>query len=739
MNTRYGTKSVKRWIGALLIALLVANAAAGLVSAEETVNSIELQGAPSSPIQLYVDDAAVNLTVWAYIDGSSVARNVTADALWTSSSSAVKVDRGVLTATGSATGVTITAKYKTKTATATVNADYVFGALKLQSSGADAADQMNIKLDATLSLDAIRIENDGSTGVSVKDSAQWVTSNSSVATVSRGVISLLNPGTVTITAKYKGRADSVVLTVTSPYKSLDIKRGGSRVSAPIELEVGGDNVELEAAATWQDGTSAPSVSDVAVWTTSNASVLKVDKGVLTTVGAGSAVVTAKRYGVSDAVTVYVRTPYEAIKLTSARTLSFTLYGAPIQVNATVAKGTEAPIDVSTTAVWQVADPMIAVVDVSSSGVFVKPKSVGSTKVTVTYKGLSKDLAVTVYPSITTVDIPTDRLNLFEGETVTLPIVKGTNIAGDTLDISKLVVWKSSDESIVSMADGKLKAIKTGTVTLTAEVENEPNQPKKADTIQVEVHKNVLALIPDNDYVSIVTGSETDLPKVKLTYTDGDEADISDKIEWKSSSANLLIKAGKMKGLLPGAMTLTGTYLKKTVTVKVQVEEKFVSFDIVPRSIALTLNRSQPIKVTATTVSGKKVNLSSRIDWTASAGNKVQVKGASVKGLAEGSGKLTATVQGKILEIPFTVTAKLVKLKSSDSSLSLKAGETDTVKIEAVYENGKTIDVTKTAVWTSNNRKVATAEGGVVKAAGKGSASIKAEYQGKAITIRITVK
>jgi hypothetical protein len=58
--------------------------------------------------------------------------------------------------------------------------------------------------------------------------------------------------------------------------------------------------------------------------------------------------------------------------------------------------------------------------------------------TVMYKGLSIS--------------PADRLGLIEGEGSALPSVIGTNVTGDTVDISKLVFWKSSDDSVDSIAN-----------------------------------------------------------------------------------------------------------------------------------------------------------------------------------------------------------------------------------------------------------------------------------------------
>ncbi|WP_123041942.1 hypothetical protein [Cohnella candidum] len=725
-----------RYFAAMLVMLLFAQGAAGIASAEDTVTGIQFDAVPS-PIQLYVEDNTYSLTLWANIQGST-AKNVTSDATWSSSSSSIKVDKGVLSATGAVTSATITAKYKTFTATATVKADYYYASLKLENSvGGDAPDQLDIEMGNSLSFNASAYGDNGSK-VAATGMAQWLTSNANVATVSGGNVTLIGTGTVTITAKLKGRSDSVQLNVTSPYKSLDISH--KTADDAIELNVGDeDNYVLKSFVTLKNSSETQDVTDLATWTSSNGSVVKVEKGVVTPVGSGSAVVTAMRYGVSDAVTFYVRTPYEALNVKTSKPLNMTLYATPAEVSVSAAKGTAPAEDVSDKAEWKIADPMVAMIAKDNGKVTVTPKSPGSTKLTVSYKGLSKEMTVSVFPTIQKVIIPSGKLDLFEGETGNVPAVKGTTVSGDQLDITKLVRWKSSDESVLALEDGKWTAKKVGTVTLTAEVENEADYGTKSEEIEVEVHKNILTLLTDTANMSVVIGKESDLPKVRLVFTDGEEKDVTADIEWKASNANLFVKDDKMKGLLPASVTLTGTYLDKKITVKIQVEEEFASFDIQPKALSLTLNRSQSVKVTGITKSGKKVTLGSRLTWTTSSESLVQVKGSSVKGVAEGNGKLTATIQGKTLELPFSVIAKLTKLTASDSSFKMAVGQSETVSLKALYDNGKSADVTKSAVWTSSKNAVATVTNGTIKAVTKGSASIKAVYGGKTVTIRITVK
>ncbi len=745
MNMRTAAAGRQTWTWRLCAAIIAIALTvvpwSSVSAAEETVLGVELDSV-NEPVTLIVEGDTISLKAKATVSTTSNKKDVTDSATWTSSSSLIKVNKGVISATGEVSSATITVKYLGFTDEINVKSVYQYKEVKLVLEGADAPATKTVLLSDTLNLKASGIREDNSATEDLTEAATWTSSNTAVATVDDGKVTLVSAGTATITAKRLGRSDTIALTVESPYSAIKISSTTS-IDGPIEMFVGDGTRTLIAKAVLKSTGSEDTITNDATWTSSNGNIVKVDKGIVTAVGAGTATVTAKRYGVSESVTFHVRTEYEAMKLLPESPIVFTLYGAGVDLEATVVRGTRDSIDVTSIAEWKTTDSFVASIVKENGKVTVVPRSVGTTKVSVTYKGLTKELAVTVYPSIVKVDIAKEQLDVFLEDTATLPAVTGETAAGSSQDISKLVQWTSSDSSIVAIEDGKWKALKTGTATLTATVENERGVPSavKTDTVTVNVHNKVLTLESDITAISVVTGKEADLPPVKIIYENGDEAVITDKVTWKASSANLLVKAPKVKGLKASTVTLTGTYLSKSISFKVTIEEEFTKFQITPTgSLQLTLKKSQSIKVTGITKSGKSVSLASRLDWVSSAPDLVLINKSSIKGVEEGSGKLTAVIQGKTLEIPFTVTAKLTKLTASDKSIKQVAiGTVETVKLTADFENGKSQDVSAEAKWTTSNARVATVTNGVIKFVGKGSASIKATYGGKTVTVSVSAK
>jgi len=744
LSARQGIVSNRILALILAIALIGSSFAGTAYAADEAVSSMTITASPSVPSgqkgQLIVEGDAIILTAYAVV--GSTQKNVTEDAAWTSTSTSVKVAKGVVTATGPVSTATITARYKDATATYEVTAEYKYDELQLQLNGSVVSDKMDASLGQDLNFTAWGIKN-GSRTDETKNAA-WTTSNSNVATVDKGVVKLLGAGETTIAAKYKGKTESIEIKVESPYEDLHIRNNNADVESPIELYLGAsDTLELTAVADLKSG-GTDTITDDAAWTSSNPAVVKIDdkkKGKIVAVGKGTAVVTATRFGVSDSVTVIVKTEYEALKVTPEKPIYMTLYGAKVELSATAANGEKGHEPVTDKAEWKIPaeGQAVAVIDKGSDGkTYVVPKGAGNTQISIAYLGLTKTISVNVSPTIESISIAKESLDAFSEETGTLPAVTGTLLTGETRDVGNYGTWISSDPEVVAIEDGKWKAVAKGTAKLIFAVPGMKDETLRKE-VSISVHNKILALIPSQETMSVVIGKEVNLPQVTLIYENGEEEPITDKIAWKSSTPNLLVKPTSMKGLLAATATLTGTYLNKTVKIKVTVEEEFMSFAITPNKISLTLNRSQSIKVVGTTKSGKKISIGNRIEWKAENEEHLSIKGASVKALSESSGKLTATVQGKSLEVPYVVTARLTKLTASDTKIDGVVGKQYNVGITALYENGKTASVASMAAWTTSKAAVATVENGKITANGKGTATIRGTFAGKAVSIRVTVK
>ncbi|MNJ60772.1 Bacterial Ig-like domain (group 2) [compost metagenome] len=101
--------------------------------------------------------------------------------------------------------------------------------------------------------------------------------------------------------------------------------------------------------------------------------------------------------------------------------------------------------------------------------------------------------------------------------------------------------------------------------------------------------------------------------------------------------------------------------------------------------------------------------------------------------------MSGSYQGINASVKVNVVPKLTKLTVNESKLNLAPSYVKTVVLTAAYDTGTTASVASSATWTSSKPSVATVTDGKIVAVAKGSATIKAKFNGKTVSVRVTVK
>lgn len=719
-NQRTGATGI-RLIAAITALILLAMPAAWAAATDETVKAIRFAGLDNT-LTMYVDDKE-QISAIAELSGGTT-RDVTFEAVWsTSNSSVVSVDKGLLTAKASGYA-DITVKYSSVSKTMRVTVTHEYDKVKIASSEGDPLPStLDIELGAEeLKLRLLAWKNGVSTDAT--GDAEWSISNEAVARVEDGKVKLSAPGTVTISARYKGRTDSVKLNVTSPYESLALSP-----DELIEFRYGDAGVQLEATAVLKNGGSED-VTAKATWQSADPSVATVQGGLVKPAGVGTTTVRADYLGVHATVTVVVRPAYAALRLSADKPLHLLIGSDPVQLQAFAANHPDEPeLDVTALAEWKSSN----VYAVTVSGGLLEAKEEGTARITASYKGRTVGLDVTVYPHIKSIAIDTESIDAFEDGEGGLPKVSGVTLAGDTRDVSGLAEWTSANDAVVEIADGKWFARGLGETVLTARVGTRTAQ------VKIAVHEEPLALLSDTEELTVVAGKSVPLPDVTLILKNGNIIeDIEPKLEWTTSSPNILVSGGEIKGLLTGRYTLTASWLGKKLTFRVIVEQEIVKLEANPSSIGLNPGKTKTIRLTGFYKNGKKVTLTNKVVWTSSNPSVATVSGSKVKAVAAGQASLTAEYQGIQVIVQVSVTPKLTKLTASAKTLELAPGGTGNVRLTAEFDKREETDVTALAVWTSSNERVAVVSNGQITAKEPGTATIKASYGGKTATIRVKV-
>ncbi|WP_342571648.1 Ig-like domain-containing protein [Paenibacillus sp. FSL R5-0749] len=373
-----------------------------------------------------------------YIDGSTEV--VTSKATWTSSNAdVVYVSNGDLIAYKSGTA-TITVTYGGKTAKFTVNVD-VPDKYEMDKKKASVA------VGGTTNAKVLAIY--GETSKDVSEDATWSSSSDKIAEVdSKGVITGVATGKVTITAKIEGK------TLTLP-----VEVGmASGLEADVNFVVlsAKETQTILLTGTDEDGNTLDVTSE-ATWKSSNARVADVKKGVITGNSSGKANITAE-YG-SKKVTIQVEVDVISRIEASEPVLSLKSGDtADLTVTAFLSDGSER--DVTDKAEWKTNKYTVAQV---TKG---KVKAAGSGKAKITAKYGSK--SVTIAVDVDTLKyLQTDKVTLTmkPGEKVTVAAT-ATYADGSEANVSKPALWKSSRIATASVKDGVIQANGKGKATIT---------------------------------------------------------------------------------------------------------------------------------------------------------------------------------------------------------------------------------------------------------------------------------
>lgn len=727
----------------LLIFVLLATMVfpAGVFAEKGDINSIEFES--SAKQDLVVGQSPVQLRVFANVEGSTSKKDVTGAVSWSSSNTAVvKVVNGLVTPLDSGT-VKITATYSTAVATVEIGVTHPFKDLKIDHKDG------NYKLGDSDDKRTIKATVLGGTSATVptdvtKDT-EWTSSDTSVLTIADGKVNLLKEGKVTITAKYKGLTATYKTEVEMAFSEINIKQK-DQIVKDIETLIGDSTIKLSAitkAATEADSEDATAKAD---WSSSNTAVATVKNGELTVLSTGKTVITVSYLGVKGSVDVYVRSPYEALLLNPSKDQTLFM-GEVLNVKSEVRDAANSSLNVSQNATWTSSDQLTATVKAGADAAEITAKGVGDTTIKADYRGTSRDFKVKVLPTLTAMSIDKPEQDMYKGDSLALPKVDGTKLDGSKIDLSQEVEWTSANADIAAVKDGKVEAKAAGTVTLTGKIKDGAASSKadirsKTVELKLTIQDKVLVLIGPEDSFVVVTGEEKALPSVKAVMENGDERDTSDKITWEVTGTNAVIKTNAssktVKGLTKGNATLKGTYANKTITIPVTIEQKITKFVVEPSSLEMNIKASKAVKVTAYYSNGKTGIFSNNIKWESSNPAVATVNGASVRAIAEGTTTLTASYQGIDLSLKVNVVPKLVKLTVDESRLKLAPGAKQPVVVTALYDTGKTVNVTGLVTWTNSKPSVATYNAGIITAVAKGSTSFKGKYDNKTVTVSVTV-
>jgi uncharacterized protein YjdB len=360
--------------------------------------------------------------------------------------------RATISSTGLVTGVTpgtvtITASAEGKTGSASITVkEKPVGAVILSPA------QVSVEAGQTRQL-TVQVTDDQGNTLSGRP-VTYASDNAGVATVSStGLVTGVAVGTAKITATSEGKSGTADVTVTP------VAVASVQISPPTSDLIVGQSTTLAAVA--MDAKGNPLAGRSASWTSGAPSVATVSQtGVVTAVGAGSAVIFATIEGKTGSATVSVRR-LAVTSVTVAPPSSGIAVGASVQLGATVRSG--ATILTDRVVGWTSSNEAVAVV--SSTGRVTGLKA-GAVTITATSEGVSGTAFVAV--GIASVVVSPSPTSVGAGQTRQL-----TAVARDASNATVPGVpfqWSSASTAIATVdANGLVTGVSAGTVNISAAV------------------------------------------------------------------------------------------------------------------------------------------------------------------------------------------------------------------------------------------------------------------------------
>ena len=277
------------------------------------------------------------------------------------------------------------------------------------------------------------------------------------------------------------------------------------------------------------------------------------------VKAGTATITAKAGDKSAKCTVTVLPSFIAV---TSVTLDKTTLGL-VEGDQAVLTATVSPDNATEPAVtWTTSNASVATVE---DGMVTAVKA-GTAVITAKAGDKSAKCTVTVtaaFVPVTSVTLNKTTLEMTEGDEATLTATVKPDNATD-----KTVTWTSSDATVATVTDGKVKALKAGSVTITA------TAGEKSATCAITVKAKVIpvtSITLDKTTLSLVAGDEATL----IATVKPDNA--TDKtVTWTSSDPSVATVAdGKVHAVKLGIAVITAKAGDKTATCTVTVAAKVI--------------------------------------------------------------------------------------------------------------------------------------------------------------------
>lgn len=321
-----------------------------------------------------------------------------------------------------------------------------------------------------------------------------------------------------------------------------------------------------------------------------------------------------------------------------------------------------------------------------------------------------------------------------GATVTLSALV-LDAAGNAMRDRK-VNWASENAAIATVSEsGVVTGVSSGLVNVAAS----SGGKSASAAITVTARPVSLVRITPGSATIPVTGSIT----LQAEALDASGAPVLGRpVSWTSSNETLAVvsASGVVAGIAAGSVTISATIDGRTGTAAITVAPQAVaSVAITPESETIVVGRRVTFRATALDAQGNPLT-GRTVVWTSSDPTVAAVSSAGeVLGLAAGTAKIRATVEGKSAEATVVVDpVPVARVVAAPTQITLNPGQTSQLII-TLNDSAGNVLTGRSIVYTTSDPQIATVSAtGLVTAVAEGTAQIQATAEGKTATVSVTV-
>lgn len=488
----------------------------------------------------------------------------------------------------------------------------------------------------------------------------------------------------------------------------------------------GGTLQLKVTGHWSDGASSD-VSDAVTWTASSPEFAVVDEaGLVTGLTPGEASFVARKGELSATGTVTV-TAAKVVALTFLPGRSKLAVGSAQQLSVAGDFSDGSTQDVTSLVTWRAVNPEIG--SVSGTGWFTAV-SAGTATITAAIDDVEASTSIEVVVSrIVSLEITPGRQSVAKGRFGKLTVT--AHLSDDLqADYTAMVDWSSYGEGEVTIdAEGRVVGVSEGRVTVRATHEEFEGEAR------VDVGPAELEGIAFSSATLQLGFGKTLALEALGSFSDEAVTPVVEGLSWKSLDTSVVTvdDQGVVTGVDHGTTTVTATKGNLSASVEITVSPTVIELRLTPATASVPKGRLIEIALTGVMSDGPEVAIDLQdAVWTSSNEQVARAYGnPHVTTHGVGAATVTAQYEGLTASMDVTVTEKVIEsLEFVPPNPLLQPGGWQVgVKLDGVYSDGTTIDLTHQAVWKSEDESVLVADKGAMTSRSVGVTEIRVEAEG----------